>query len=336
MNITKASKNLSLEHNVMIKVIDKVTHKVVSQHEGHNAATNSMLIGIAEYLSGSGVLNQGHAVLKHYTPQYISLGTMGLLNQSQDSDGYPNGIGVSNGDEATRFSEYMSTVPGYGADGYDPNQNNNRQYLGLGPMFKDRPYQGQTINGVKYANETVCCELISPTFPRARISYRDVVPEFEAELPQTVDVIYSAMISTGALSQFRQNGNDYVYITEVGLWSRPDWVNSGDNGLLAGYRIAPPNKVNWAMNSDAVSDNYALEYLLNQGVDNPTLDQITSAKSTIAAENRKILKQNIIRIGPNQVAQVIWKIQIGALDQLGGVSNLYSNYNMTLKWNKWT
>ena len=60
------------------------------------------------------------------------------------------------------------------------------------PVFANRPDPTKTIN----------CELISPSFPRAQISYRDIIPETEAEFPETVDVIYSAMVSVGALNQF--------------------------------------------------------------------------------------------------------------------------------------
>ena len=59
---------------------------------------------------------------------------------------------------------------------------------------------------------------------------------------------------------------------------------TGDNGLLAGYRICPPDQDNWDMS---------------------------------VPENRRILKENIIRVGINQIAQIIWKIQIGGLEQLG-------------------
>ena len=99
-----------------------------------------------------------------------------------------------------------------------------------------------------------------------------------------------ALISTGALAQFREPDKDYIFITEAGLWSSNAWIGTGDNGLLAGYRICPPDQENWDMSDP---------------------------------ENRKILKQNIIRIGVNQIAQIVWKIQIGGLEQLGGIDALY-------------
>lgn len=282
MSTLQCAKSLGLEHNVMIRVLDASTGRVVNQHRGHNAATNSMLLGIAHYLKGDGVMNQGHHMLSAYVPKYISLGTMGLINQDEDADGLPAGVGIIDGSESDRFTDYMLQCPGYGADGYDPNANNNRPYDGLG-----LPY-GQLLNpSDPQSAVTTNCELISPSFPRALISYRDVIPETEAELPQTIDVVFSAMISTGALAQFRAPGKDYIFITEAGLWSKRDWTDGGDNGLLAGYRIAPPNQSNWDMSVSA---------------------------------NRQILKENIIRVGINQVVQVIWKIQIGGLPQLAGMN----------------
>ena len=40
-------------------------------------------------------LNPGFSMLSNYVPRYISLGTMGLINQEQDSYGLPAGIGDS-------------------------------------------------------------------------------------------------------------------------------------------------------------------------------------------------------------------------------------------------
>lgn len=402
-SIKAAAKNLRTEHNVSIRVLDSKSGKVISSHIGHNAATNSLLVGIAHYLTGDGVLNQGYHMLNYYIPKYISLGTMGLINQDEDENGLPAGIGVSEGSEEDRFVDYLLQVPGYGADGYDPNLNNNRDYFGLGPVFADRDtskivtetiqlgdinldgvvnnadilmfadylagnvkltdkqllaadvnqdgeincsdlalitqcVSGEiTLGTVEYRPSiapTINCELISDSFPRVQISYRDIVPETESEIPQTIDVIFSAMISTGALAQFREPGKDYIFITEAGLWSKKDWESGGDNGLLAGYRIAPPNKQNWAMTAESVSDDYAITYLKDQGIDTPTEDQIQSIKPEIAQNNKQILKQNIIRVGPNQVVQVIWKIQLGGLEQLGGLSGLYPSGSV-LRWVDW-
>lgn len=302
-DIKQVANNMSIKHNVTLRVIDLPTRKVVAQHAGHNAATNSMLTGIGHYLKGDGVLNQGYAMLMNYVPQYISLGTMGLYNQEEDEEGLPAGIGIAEGDEEQRFTDYMYQSPGYGADGYDSYSNNSRPYLGLGYPYEDRPGEDiENEDGTTTKRSTVNCELISSTFPRSSISYRDLVPEIEAELPHTIDVVYSATISTGALAQFRDPGKDYVFITEAGLWSRSDWVDSGENGLLAGYRIAPPDSENWDMS---------------------------------VAENRQILKENILKVGQNQVVQVIWKIQIGGLDQLGGLDSMYQKDPDELEGELW-
>lgn len=303
MSVREIAKRLDLRHNVSIRVLDDSTGAVVSEHTGHNASTNSLLTGIAHYLTGDGVLGQSE-VLENWVPQYISLGTMGLINQEEDEHGYPAGIGNVDGPELQRYAEYMQQCPGFGADGYDANLNNNRIYLGLGPMFTHR-VSAPAIN----------CELVSESYPRSQITYREIVPETQAEYPKTIDVVFSAFVSTGALAQFREPGKDYVFITEAGLWSRPDWTNSGDNGLLAGYRITPPDEKNWNM---AMFDKNTGTYL-----DSPECEH-----------NRELLRKNIIKVGINQVVQVIWKIQIGGIEQLGGIEKLYPVENR-LKWIVW-
>lgn len=280
-------KNMDVRHNVQFRVLDRFTGEVVKTYEGHNQATNTMLTGIAHYLQGDGVLNQGFDTLGLYVPRYISLGTMGLISQDQDENYLPTGIGTPETEErlsgetddeyeARRFMAYMQQTPSYGSDGYalSSSDNHNREYMGLGPMYADRPE----------TNKTIRCELISASFPRAKISYRSLIPEDRSEKPQTIDVVYSAMVSTGALAQFRESGEnaDHVFITEAGLWSIPTWKDH-NNGLLAGYRIAPPNEANWDMSVKA---------------------------------NRDILKSQVIRVGINQVVQIIWKVQLGSIGQL--------------------
>lgn len=315
-NNINIAKHIPISHNVSIRVLDKDTLKVVQEHTGHNAATNSLLTGIGYYLIGEGVLGQGSAMLKDYVPQYISLGTMGLAGQSQSEDGLPLDIGMSASsgvDDTTRYTKYMDERPGFGADGYDANANHGRPYFGLGYPYESydrtRTYQPgdvvihntdryRCINATELGEfdstkwelwpfdgdpdihiDEVGFEAISPTYLRSKIAYRDVVPEIYAETANTIDIVFSAMISTGALAQFRGN-NDYLFISEAGLWSRPTYAGSSavENGLLAGYRIVPPDSSNWDM-SDAA--------------------------------NRAILQHNILRVGVNQVVQVIWKIQLG-------------------------
>ena len=261
-SISEAAKKMSIEHNVTINVIDSYTGDIVQSHEGHNAATNSLLTGIAHYLAGDGVYNQAYDMLSIYVPKYISLGTMGLFTQEAEEDGeekgLPKGLGYDTdtldevdkegkpiyyGDAQTnRLCHYISGCPGFGADGYDASENGDRPYFGLGPKFENREFE-----------DTISCELISDSYPRSAISFRDIVPETQAEIPKTLDVVYSALISTAALSQFRGKyvsgelieDRDYIFITEAGLWSKKTWTSGGENGLLAGYRIVPPNKSNW-------------------------------------------------------------------------------------------
>lgn len=403
----RASKSLGVRQNVSLNVIDNDTGNIVQTHEGHNSATNSMILGIAYFLTSSIWATESHSsvrtsptkssldqtvisMLSSYTPRYISLGTAGLMTQRQDESGLPivgDPLGPEYDDVAgdladkvdaalkeleailaelgkyqcllncecckmcdccsdfvkdllARYEEakkkyedvyleychaldeflckqYMNMRPGYGADGYDFYKNNGRTFFGLGTPYSIYSVNDTYITGntVTYKGAVYECtsdtpdpagafnsshwnlvsdnkgiaeagcniELISATFPRQDISYRDVVPEYESEIPETIDVVLSCLISTGALKQFRPEGQDYMFITEAGLWSKKTWSNSGENGLLAGYRIVPPNESNWDMS---------------------------------IKENRDILKKNVLKVGINQCVQVVWKIQIGAIDDL--------------------
>lgn len=274
-------KNLGIRQNVAINIFDE-SGNLIRHHKGHNCATNSMLTGIGHYLAGDGIFNQGYEMLRYWVPQYISLGTMGLCSQEEDPNtGLPLYIGSGKGhSDQDQCQHYMDHFPGYTADGYDDGRYNNgrtdsestQMYLGLGPKFENRLQE-----------DTIDCELISSSYTRSKITYRETIPEIYAELPNTIDVALSAMISTGSLKQFRSGDKDYLFITEAGLWSTRSHVSGGDNGLLAGYRIAPSDTNNWDMS---------------------------------IASNRNLLRSEILRIGFNQVVQVVWKIQIGAIEDL--------------------
>lgn len=456
-------KRLDVKQNVTIRVIDEATGKVVQEHIGHNAATNSLLTGIAHYLMGDGVLNQAKDTLSMWVPQYISLGTMGLT--SQDSvDGLPEGIGYTPAapENATseekelnlklRFEEYLNQAPGFGADGYDAYTNNNREWFGLGYPYSDKPakltqdfydagsneyilskepltkdaesiisvtiypdgvvnqdihdtsvvrlvlsvddydvvmndnneYVLSITNGESYTGriaviymidspDAVNCELINNNTLRSEITYRNIIPEVQSEIPNTLDVIFSAFISTGALKEYRGD-NDYIYITEAGLWSKSYYNNSGDNGLLAGYRIMPTDDeapdvgVQESFTGDGVTlaftfENTALsivsvtldnvivtEYNLDSQTNqlvfiDPPADganiivvykTTNSWKDMSKAENRLKVQENIIRIGTNQVAQIIWKLQLGGLEQLNGLRYIYPSQYPEEVWNVWS
>lgn len=546
------AKRLDIKHNVTIRVMDEATGKVIQEHEGHNAATNSMLTGIAHYLMGDGVLNQGVDMLSTWVPQYISVGTMGLTSQESetfvDKDGkvmiLPKAIGSTpcapanaTGDEIgfntqTRFEEYINQTPGFGADGYDANTNNNREWFGLGYPYTDRPsrklleyFNGDGItadftlaNGVESLSSVVIfdklvdgsanssahsytlppkvyivgkptsesitttaklipltykavainsvtadgvpidyshdpnsnyitlnvldegeftieidyiadnasdlavptcvsireanyipeqqtrvaityfttdvepdaanCELITPITSRSKITYRNIIPEVQSEIPDTIDVVYSAFLSTGALAQFRGN-NDYIFITEVGLWSKPTYNNSGDNGLLAGYRIMPTDDEPAEINSRAtftgdgqqvvfhIDDSKAIDvvsvtvdgtpntsYSFDYKTKELTFIPITKSSGEIDDDNhnvppagstiivvytitnswkdmseeanRRAVQKSIIRVGKNQVAQIIWKLQLGGLEQLNGLRYIYPTQYPTDVWEVWT
>ena len=462
-------KRLDVKQNVTIRVIDEPTGKVVQEHVGHNAATNSLLTGIAHYLMGDGVLNQGSDILTMWVPQYISLGTMGLTDQESetitdaDTKQYivPRSLGYTpvapegaTAEEAElnaqlRFTEYLNQTPGFGADGYDENTNNDREWFGLGYPYPLRPsnlfqyfgdagsdsytlepavlngdksniisitvYQDGVINqdihdtsvtrtvlsvdnytlnaagtevtivnggsysgriAIIYAidsSDAANCELIQakldasgnivPLTLRSKITYRNMIPEVDSEVPNTLDVVFSAYVSTGALKAFRGD-RDYIYITEAGLWSNAYYDDSGDNGLLAGYRIMPTDDdIPSIRTTDTFSGtgtkttfqlSNVIEELISVTVDGQETSDYTYDKSagTISfveapevgstievtyftvdvtgtwkdmsiPENRQKVQKSIIRIGVNQIAQIVWKIQLGGLEQLNGLRYLY-------------
>ena len=81
--------------------------------------------------------------------------------------------------------------------------------------------------------------------------------------------------------------------------------------------------------ANVIVDNYNLDRETNQivfteapdaGANIIVIYQITNSwKDMSKAENRLKVQENIIRIGKNQVAQIIWKLQLGGLEQLNGL-----------------
>ena len=154
------------------------------------------------------------------------------------------------------------------------------------------------------------------------------------------------MVSTGALTKFRSLNDDlttnsYLFISEAGLWSKKLWESGGNNGLLAGYRIAPPNKDNWNMGTKVeghyegsiwIPSHYALGMKYDEETETYVYDEELAEEQRT---NQKILQQNILRVNNNQVVQVIWKIQIGALEQLGNLSEQLE-IDQSLIWHSWS
>ena len=54
MSIPEAVKKIGVKNNVIMRVIDEPTGRIVSETVGHNSATHSMLIGVGHYLKGDG------------------------------------------------------------------------------------------------------------------------------------------------------------------------------------------------------------------------------------------------------------------------------------------
>lgn len=347
------SNTLRIEHNVTLRVLDKSTMKLVREVQGHNSATNTLIEGIGHYLAGAGVLRQGSSRLSQYIPQYISFGTMGLINQDEDEYGLPTGISGRGytGDVAIDFENYVNERPGYGSDGYSQSYNNERPYFGLGPAYTSftpmRSYRkGDVVyyKGIAYtatedmfidpdsgrynywnsdlwvqaplSSQPSCFELITPSYPRTEISFRDVVPESESEIPETVDIIFSAMIPSDHFAQFRDPDKDYIFITEAGLWSSrgldgSDVASGYSNHMVAGYRLMPGDIIHQFMNPATMPDEIAIEYLYQEGNEDPSPEEIEQAKIDLAQENQELLKAQVLRVERNQVVQAIWKMQLG-------------------------
>jgi hypothetical protein len=61
----------------------------------------------------------------------------------------------------------------------------------------------------------------------------------------------------------------------------------------------------------------------DENADISVVYKTVSWKDMSDPEHRQKVQQSIIRIGVNQVAQIIWKIQLGGLEQLNGLRYLY-------------
>ncbi len=200
-----------------------------------------------------------------------------------------------------------------------------------------------------------------------------MISEHESEIPSTLDIIFSSYVSTGALKEYRGD-NNYIYITEAGLWANPVYNNSGANGLLAGYRITPTDvddtglvqrftgdgeTTKFVFKNDIVTeiisvaitdqvvpeDSYSLDTNTNSIVFVTPPDDgaiITVAYKTAYTQdswkdmsieaNRHKVQRSILRVGINQVVQVVWKIQLGGLEQLSGLRNLYPSQYQEEVW----
>lgn len=316
MYISEVNKSFGIQNNVIFRVVDVESRQIVQQVEGHNSSTLSLLSGIGQFLSGS-----TSSLLSDFIPQYMSLGTMGLMGQASDDSGLPIGLGrlddegypvdesgtrldpdsVEYKQVVQNYIDYIRQAPGFGADGTDANNNNDRPFFGLGLNFDNSEILTDKSEGF---------ELILHDSLRTPILHREFVEDPESELPNTVDVIYSSLISVGQLAEFRQD-NNYIFISEAGLWSRSTYKGEGMNGLLAGYRIAP-------VDSDSMKMG-------------PSGDDDDTEDTPEYAQNRKNLQKMILRVGVNQVVQIIWKLQIGSIEDLSSQKSEYDE--ISWYWN---
>ena len=58
-------------------------------------------------------------------------------------------------------------------------------------------------------------------------------------------------------------------------------------------------------------------------------------KDMSVPDNRRLVQKSIIRIGAGQVAQIIWKLQLGGLEQLGGLRYVYPSQYPEDVWIVW-
>ena len=66
-----------------------------------------------------------------------------------------------------------------------------------------------------------------------------------------------------------------------------------------------------------------------------TSDTSGTWKDMSVLANRQLVQKNIIRIGEGQVAQIIWKLQLGGLEQLEGLRYLYPSQYPKRVWIVW-
>jgi len=172
------------------------------------------------------------------------------------------------------------------------------------------------------------CELISDEHGRSSISAKRAFYPLSrvdgmntAESLRSVDVVYTALISLGALASFRGN-RDYIFITECGLWGTrwtgERYSNTVDDAslrgkfkvpadMLAGYRIYPPG---WTPQdlTDSLVDR------VRDANGNPTNTTVTITPQQRFTRRMRQLQRCILRVGKGQVVQVEWKVQLLALD----------------------
>jgi hypothetical protein len=167
------------------------------------------------------------------------------------------------------------------------------------------------------------CELVTHQFNRAKIQARRAFYPLSrtdgmntAETIRSIDVVYTALISLGALQAFRGN-NDYIFITECGLWGNrwngEKYPNSSlippllrnrykaPADMLAGYRAFPAE---WSP-QDLTDNMWDTSFAGNQVL-------VTAAQRY--RRRMRQLQRSIPRVGKGQVVQVEWKIQLLALD----------------------
>lgn len=173
------------------------------------------------------------------------------------------------------------------------------------------------------------CELVTHQHNRVPIQARRAFYPMSrtdgmntAETVRSIDVVYTALISLGALKSMRGD-RDYLFIPECGLWgtrwngekypNNPDIPEILRNRyqapaeLLAGYRVFPKE---WSP-QDLTDDFYDVP----NGEDKSYVgERILVTAAQRYRRRMRQLQRSIPRVGKGQVVQIEWKVQLLALD----------------------
>lgn len=358
-DITNISKKLGIYDNVYLRVVDIRTKEVVQQVKGHNAATSTILSGIAHFLCGDGTLNQAKFTLDDYVPQYMSLGTMGLCSQVADqTTGLPIGIGNKNNpssdaDKTEAIKDYMNHLPGFGADGYSNAYNNNREYFGLGLPYA---FMVGDVNNDNIVNQedidALLQYLANPQGHKINENAADVngdgkinakdIRELQnmlnANPPQTPPYRPGELISK-SFPRIPITYRSIIPETDTEAPKSMDLILGGmvtTNALESfmgdkDYIFVTEAGLwnNKYSNGNSVSNGLLAGYrIFPQTINQIDLD---SASDTTVARYYPDFQKSILRVNKDQVVQIVWKIQLGSIEDID--IQRYIKYYFGPYWN---